>query len=640
MKPALLAILVITACGDNAPPSAAAVATHSSSIALSPAGDRLFVVNADSDSVSVIDPAARSLVAEIALGTPVIDPATGAFTPSVMPRALAVAPDGATLYVTGERAGDLFAIELASRDVRSVAVCSEPIGVLVDPEGTAVFVACAQDEEVVRVEVTSLTVTVRVPVEREPWALAWSSDGEVLVSHLVSPEVTVLDPGTLAIETTWTLPDLARRDNDPRLPHGQPRGLYDLAPRPGTAEVWIAHILLGTDTPQPELDFESTVFPSLAVVRADGSYRRTLSVDVDGIPRIDGSFGDIVSGPHALAFTADGAYALVVDTSSEDILVVDARAEVEASLLRPLPGHMPEGIAIAADDSVAFIDERNTGDVAIVRLDRTDSSLELAVDGVIPRLTRDPMPPDLRLGQHLFYSANSDEYPITRNHWVSCASCHIEGRSDAVTWLFAQGPRDTPTNAGGMRDTGFLFRTADRSRVQDYWKTVNIEQGGRFDPIAQADLLDPLAAYVDLAIPAPIPPATDPTLVVRGRALFEDPSVGCSGCHRGPRFTDSGAGNPTLDLAGTVQLHDVGTCVTDDAAFPDVAHTDIEGHPRDACRFDTPSLTGVASSPPYLHDGRAATLRDVLALTRGTMGHTEGLGSADLDALVEYLRSL
>lgn len=85
--------------------------------------------------------------------------------------------------------------------------------------------------------------------------------------------------------------------------------------------------MLGTETPQPALDFETTVFPALTVVRSDGTARRTLSVDVQDIARTDGSFGDVVSGPHAVAFTADGGFALV-----------DAKTEVEAALLRPLPG--------------------------------------------------------------------------------------------------------------------------------------------------------------------------------------------------------------------------------------------------------------------------------------------------------------
>jgi cytochrome c peroxidase len=249
------------------------------------------------------------------------------------------------------------------------------------------------------------------------------------------------------------------------------------------------------------------------------------------------------------------------------------------------------------------------------------------------------MPAALRLGQHLFYSANSDELPITRNHWVACASCHVEGRSDAVTWRFAQGPRDTPSNAGGMRGTGFLFRTADRSRVQDYWQTIDVEQGGAFDATVEAPQLDALAAFVDNAIPLPIPPTTNADLVARGRAIFERADVGCSTCHAGPRFTDSGAGNATLDLAGTITLHDVGTCATG-TAFDDVAHADIAGHARAPCLFDTPSLSGLAASPPYLHDGRAATIRDVLELTRGKMGNINPLSDDDLAALVEYLRSL
>ncbi|HEY0195080.1 MAG TPA: di-heme oxidoredictase family protein, partial [Kofleriaceae bacterium] len=400
--------------------------------------------------------------------------------------------------------------------------------------------------------------------------------------------------------------------------------------------LWVVHLLLGTDSAQPALDFQSTAFPAVSILHAGGGrYQKTLSIDADA-PGIDGAFGDVVSGPHALAFTPDGNYALVVDSNSEDVLVIDARTGLEASLLRPLPGHLPEGIAVAPDGKTAYLDQRNTGDVAVVAIEGG----RLRVEGAtIPRLTTDPMPAQLRLGQHLFYSANSDEYPVTQNHWMACASCHLEGRSDAVTWKFVDGPRDTPSNAGGMLGTGFLFRTAERTAVQDYWRTVNLEQGGSFDPATHADLLDALTAYVNLAIPLPVPPATDPALVAKGKAIFERRDVGCATCHRGPRLTDSGQGNAALDLAGTVVLHDVGTCVTA-GSWPDLAGQDVAGHARTACAFDTPSLSGVASSPPYLHDGSARTLRDVLERTRGKMGDISSLTAADEDALVEYLRSL
>ena len=636
----LLLLLLLAACGDNLAPHggpAALTAAHSGSIVATDTA--VYVVNADSDSVSVIDPVARSLVAEILLdGTRPAPAADGTFTPAVQPRALALSPDGATLYVSGERSGQLYAVDTATHDVRSVAVGSEPVGVAVAPDGATVFVACSQDNTVVAVDAKSFAGAATIAVPAEPWGLAWSpADGALLVTHLLTPAVTSIDPAKRSMLATWTIPDMQPR-GDRRLAHGEVRGLYDVAARPGSEELWVAHVMLGTDTAQPDLDFESTVFPSLSILRAGGAYHTTLSVDVLALAGIDGSFGDIVSGPHAIAFTGDGQLALVVDTNSEDLLLVDAEHEVEAALLRPLPGHMPEGIALSPDESVAYIDERNTGDVAIVSLDRTGDHPALAVEGTVARLQTDPMPPDLRFGQHLFYSANSDEYPITKNHWVACASCHIEGRSDAVTWRFEQGPRDTPTNAGGMLGTGFLFRTADRNTVKDYWHTINIEQGGTFDPNDQSDLLDSITDYVNHGIPLPVPPTTDPAKVARGKQLFDSAEVGCSGCHTGARFTDSGAGNPTLDLGGMITLHDVGTCVT--TPFADVAHEDVAGHARAACMFDTPSLSGVASSPPYLHDGSAPTIHDVLEMTRGKMGNITGLSADDLDALVEYVRSL
>ncbi|MBV8758221.1 MAG: YncE family protein, partial [Deltaproteobacteria bacterium] len=401
MRRLALLVLALVACGDNLPPRAtppAYTAAHSGSIVAT--ADSVYVVNADSDSVSVIDAHARTLSAEILLAPARPAPAAdGTYTPAVQPRALALSPDGTTLYVTGERSGMLYAIDVASRAVRSVAVGSEPVGVAVTPDGATVFVACSQDDKVAVVDAAMLTVRASIAVPAEPWGLAWSpADESLLVTHLLTPAVTAIDPVARSVIATSMIPDTQPR-GDKRLAHGQVRGLYDVAARPGTEELWVAHVMLGTDTAQPDLDFESTVFPSLSILRAGGTYHTTLSIDVLALPGIDGSFGDVVSGPHALAFTGDGALALVVDTNSEDLLLVDAEHEVESTLLRPLPGHMPEGIALSPDETVAYIDERNSGDVAVVSLDRTGDHPVLAVAGTIARLETDPMPADLRLGQ-------------------------------------------------------------------------------------------------------------------------------------------------------------------------------------------------------------------------------------------------
>ncbi|MGD0523716.1 MAG: di-heme oxidoredictase family protein [Polyangiaceae bacterium] len=654
-------------CNSTSTHEARATQTHSASLAVSPDGGTLFVVHPDADSVTAIDRATRTVSPPILLASsePSVDPTTQRFDPSVMPRALALDSTGATLFVTGQRSGTLYAVDTASGTVRgSVAVCSEPVGVLVSQDDASVYVACAQDDEVVQVSASAMSVVASVATPRKPWSLAWSPDGESLVvTHLLGPGISKLTTSPLALATTWTVPDRGP-ETDPTEPHGQVRGLYDVAPRPWTSELWTTHLMLGTDTPQPTLVFDSTVFPSVSILDAtSGNQLARLSVQGanDTNPGDNGAFGDVVSGPHAIAFSDDGAYAFVVDTNSEDLLVIDAKQRTEAAIVRPLPGHMPEGVVWVAGE--VYVQERNTEDVVAFKIEGGgDAGLSITQDGApIATLASDPMPAQLRLGQHLFFSANSDEYPLTQNHWVACASCHVEGRSDAVTWLFAQGPRDTPTNAGGLLDTGFLFRTADRTQVQDYWKTIDVEQGGDFVANGpQQPLLDAIAAFVNYALPAPVPPSTDSTHQVTGSALTalraQGETVfnqtGCGSCHSGPAKTDSGSGNPMLALSGPivstettggVLLHDVGTCVTS-GPWPDVTHFDLDGDPRPACAFDTPALRGLVDSAPYLHDGSAATLGDVLPLmlqasaSAGSAAPT--LSASDQNALLEYLRSL
>jgi YVTN family beta-propeller protein len=670
---AVLALALFPACGGTGASGAPHVRQlHSGSLAASPDGTKLYVAHADADRVTVVDASKRTIDHEILLAAadPAVDPTTHRYDPAVGPRALAIDSKGAALYVTGQRSGAVYAIDTQRAAIRAQSVvCSEPVGVLLSPDDTKVFVACAQDDEVVELDAATLGVVARVTTPRKPWALAWGSDGKTLyATHLLGPGVSVIATAPLALQTTWALPDgppapsPGKPDDgdDPTEPHGQTRGIYDAVVRPGSSEVWVAHIMLGTDTPQPALVFNNTVFPALSIFDETGASLARLSVQAN--PGDGQAFGDVVSGPHAITFSDDGRFAFVVDADSEDVLIVDAATRVETEIVRPLPGHLPEAAVFVNGE--LYVQERNTEDVAAFRVERSGEAggaIAVTPDGrAFATLAADPMPANLRLGQKLFYSANSDDVPTTQDHWVACASCHLEGRSDAVTWKFAQGPRDTPTNAGGTLDTGFLFRTADRTRVQDYWKTIDVEQGGHFSQTepAQKPLLDAVAAYVNYAIPTPIPPSADESHTLRGdmlaslrsqgEAVFE--SLGCVDCHSGPARTDSGSGNANLDLSApvvfsaapqSVLLHDVGTCVTT-GPWPDVAHDDIDGDPRPACAFDTPALRGLWDSAPYMHDGSAATLEAAVSIMLGASGAPPAsLPSADdVKALVEYLRGL
>ena len=250
-----------------------------------PGGKLLFVVHPDADSVSVVDLGSRKIVHELLLAaaTPALDE-LGRYAPAVGPRALALDSTGRTLYVTGQWSGQVYAIDVASGTLSratAAAICSEPIGVLVSADDAKLFVACAQDDEVVELAASDLSLVAAVPCPRKPWALAWAPDGTTLyATHLLGPGVSAFATTPLALTTTFPLAD-GPPGSAQTEPHGPVRGIYDAAVRPGPSELWVAHLMLGIDTPQPALDFQSTVFPALSILGPAGNQLARLSVQAN-----------------------------------------------------------------------------------------------------------------------------------------------------------------------------------------------------------------------------------------------------------------------------------------------------------------------------------------------------------------------
>ena len=120
-----------------------------------------------------------------------------------------------------------------------------------------------------------------------------------------------------------------------------------------------------------------------------------------------------------------------------------------------------------------------------------------------------------------------------------------------------------------------------------------------------------ITAYLHTLKAAP-PVVAAPTpdqvaLIAKGREVFE--RQGCSKCHV-----------PSLTF-------------TTDAVF-DVGLEDEEG----LAKFNPPSLRGVSQRTSFLHDGRAKSLRSVFE--EHSHPTPMGLEPKDLNALVEYLRSI
>jgi cytochrome c peroxidase len=125
-------------------------------------------------------------------------------------------------------------------------------------------------------------------------------------------------------------------------------------------------------------------------------------------------------------------------------------------------------------------------------------------------------------------------------------------------------------------------------------------------------------AYLHSLRPQPSPFLDDGQLseaARRGKKLFDDPRAGCANCHVGELLTD-------------LRTYNVGTRVADDQ--------------QDEDAFLTPKLLELWRTAPYLHHGHAATLSDVLTKhnRQDRHGKTSHLNQQELEALVEYLKSL
>jgi cytochrome c peroxidase len=105
--------------------------------------------------------------------------------------------------------------------------------------------------------------------------------------------------------------------------------------------------------------------------------------------------------------------------------------------------------------------------------------------------------------------------------------------------------------------------------------------------------------------------------VIAGSKVFNE-RADCARCHTPPLYTD-------LSYHRIVESKDPGRATITRAS-------------ADRGAFKTPSLRGVARTAPYFHDGRAATLEEVLAVAKH--GKIADLSAAERKALRAFLEAL
>lgn len=618
----LLGFLVFSA--DLYAETAADVYRSPQAVVVAPDGKRAYVSDKTANCVVVLDLAARKAVGEIAVGEE--------------PNGLALSADGKRLYVARRKAHAVAVIDTAAgKVIDQIAVGLWPVAVTLSEPTKRLYTCNRGDDSVSIVDLATGKETKRIPLVREPFCAAATPDGSrvvvgnflpqgagtdsslasvmsILDASRLEPIATIkLPPGATTVTSVCTSPDgrwayvvysLGRF----MLPITQlERGwvhTYALSIIDVKAGTLYATLLLD--------DLVSGAADPWSVVRsADG---KTLWISHAGIHEVSildiGKVHELLEGklPPELAQVKEGARENIWGRISKDRNLIPQLANDLTSLyiagaIRRIPsgGVGPRGLALGPDGKSLYVANYFTGTVAV--LDSL-SGKTLGNIAVGPQ----PEANAVRRGELYFHDARR-----CFQNWHSCASCHPDGRVDALPWDFMRdgiGNGKDVINLVGVGHTSPHNRRATRPNPRECMRTGVI---GSHLIVPEPSDVDDLLAYTTSLQPEANP--RTPQLreaAQRGKAVFEG-KAGCVHCHPAPYFTDG-------------KMHAVGF----------LSPLEPDG------KYDTPSLIEAYRTAPYYHDGRAATLKEALTTCDpdGKHGHTKDLTPQEIDDLVAYVLSL
>ncbi|HOK52884.1 MAG TPA: c-type cytochrome [Armatimonadota bacterium] len=591
-------------------------------------GKKLYASDKTADCIVVIDASAGKKLTE----WPVVKEPTG----------LALSADGKTLYAASFASGTVSAIDTTTGKVlKQAEVGVRPMEVVSGGKSSRLYICNRASNSVSVVDLKDFRKIADVAVDREPCFASLTPDENTLVvanglptdssnAPVVAGTVSIID--TKALRVTGTV----------KLCNGA-TNLRGIVVDPNGNWAYCVHTISRFHLPTSQLDrgWMNTSGLSIIDLRSKQLYTTVLLDSVD----------HGAADPYALAISPDSSKLFVSLGGTHEVQVVEI-ARLHDLLMGRLPENLPERIGDPSTDVWKRIKENPEARRELVNdlgaLDCMGLLRRFSSGGIGPRgicvnpvgsqlfaanyfsgsvaaidtktgehisvISAGNQPPEdlVRRGERIFQDAS-----ICYQSWQSCTTCHPDGRSDGLRWdLLNDG-------MGNPKKTRSLVKSFETSPVMSMGVRADaktaVRAGFRFilfnDGIG-ADI-EAVDAYLKSLEPEPSPYLGKnnslSSLANNGRKLFFG-KARCADCHKGPLFTD-------------LKLYQV----VPPASFD-----------RPGDTFITPKLVEVYRSAPYLHDGRAATLMDMLTTHNKDDKHgmTSKLSKEELSDLVEYLMSL
>jgi hypothetical protein len=479
-------------------------------------------------------------------------------------------------------------------------------------DGRGLYVCNRYDNSVWLVRLDSGRVIARATVEREPVSASLSSDGRCLAVANLLPSGPANRPVVRAAVSLLDARSLKLLRNV-RLPNGC-TSVRGVAFHPERNLCAVVHNLAHFQGAATQVEHGWMNASALTLVWI-GPDEKVMTIVLDEARRG-------AANPSSVAWSANGRQLCIAHAGTHEVSIIDFKA-LEQKLAGLPDGQMVgdfgflkgirERVALRGNGPRSVVVSQGLAYAAEFFSDSV-STVDLSSRSVAGVISLSPGTPKdrEREGERLFNDAT-----ICHQGWQSCASCHPDGRVDGLNWdLLNDGdgnPKNTkslvlccqtpPAMSLGVRETA---EDAVRSGLR------HILFANRPESEAAA-----ITDYLRSLLPMPSPRLVRGALSAparRGKMLFESAQTGCSTCHPPGLFTD-------------LQSYDVGTRAPGDKASD---------------KFDTPTLVELWRTAPYLHDGSAATVLDVLT-TRNPHdrhGRTSKLSRRQLEDLSAYLLSI
>jgi len=588
------------------------------------------------------------------------------------PSFLHVESGSGKLLVLCEKSGTVARVDPVSGRIESETVVGGwPFALSPHPDGQRLYVSCRQGQEVVELHAHTLEILRRFPLRGDPSGIAVSADGDRLYVGVHSlDQLAVIDLNSGVVIK--------------RLAVGNGPETVRLSPKQG--HIYVMSLLSNPVPPDQPCRLEITVIDDNTarvvdrIVLVNANIGRDIAFTSDGslviaaisrpknlIPEVQVARGWVVTNgfalllpekdtppvqllvdlpnrsyadPHAVVVTPDDRKFYMSAAGVDMVLAVELDEvrrvceEVKAGKIPRHADHLglsrryvtsripvganPQALAVSHDGKWIFVANRLDDCISVIDTE-SDQVLRTIVLG-------QPSSPDrILLGEQFFHSARR-----TFQNQFTCASCHPYGGVDGLQYdLEPDGVGDDILDNRSLRDiadTGPFKWSGSNPDIATQCGTRTakwIVRTGWLNPTEVAALTDYIHSIQPVENPYRTPDGKLTPIQQRGKKLFERTTTNdgqaisekdqCHFCHSGPRFTNQ-------------QRFDVGT-----------------KSPRDRKpEFDTSHLTNLFESPPYLHDGRAATLEEIW--TKYNPDKKHGISSdwtkKQLNELVEYLKAI